>query len=1293
MVDTNDLSASELEFALKLANDPVFFMENILRNPENPDKNFSFHENGDKREYQAAIVMFRPVLDYIDKDGKPIYKNRSKILRMGRRCLVGNTKILLLNNIEKEIQDIKIGDIVLSRDSNGEKVYRKVTDFFKNGIKPVFKITLLNGMYLECTSNHPILTSNNENFIWKSKESGLSIGDQVVINDSTLFNTSIVESINYIGMINTYDISVEIDHNFIANGIVTHNTGKCITGESHILQSDGTLKTIEEMFKEQKGSCLSLDLKTMKLVKSNNVIITESGKQEVIRLTLESGKIIKATANHPFLTKETWEELQDLKEGDYIYTVNNLDKINNKDISLNELYEYIEQFLRFRYIKEKIFLLSPKQLKIFIKEICVCENNEHLIKCDLLDTFKIAYLLEFLGVKFNVEKKKRNSYIYISSKEFKKNLESNNSIKNLINVFKKYKTVHLERIVSKEHIGIEQTYDIHVPEYHNFIANGIVVHNSTIMAAEAVYLAATKPRHRIIFISPFEAQCESFFAIIDKLITGSSIIPKHQSKRPYKIEFENGSFIKAFTANTKSGSKGSTIRGQEGDHICFPKETNIKITQNVAGNIENLKIRQDILGFDQKPYQGSIQKILFNENKELIQIETPLQTIKCTPEHPFTFDGKEVPAKDTQFIYTEQSYRYMSFEKSLVEARLMGFIINDFQVIDEKVVFECGNCNYEQIMYDLGFLGDTPELCVYADRTVIKSKLIFKLFIKEKMNKYTGYNFFLNLEAIIGMIKGNETYRKEFLSGFLSRTSSLFTISRIGNNISPFLIYFNLKIKQKRYNMLKRVLNMSGINESYTFLKDSEVFHYIKMSTKASKLISEVGTCYNRENQKRINRYKLGLYMFKDKFNGVTRYKSAIDTFLNDISIFNNEYFILPVIKKTILNEKENVYNITTDNFACHRYHANGCVVHNCIDEMDFGMDSVIDEVVLPIYTGNPKATITAASTPSGRRGTFYKWNQKPEMIQGKVFHIPSQSSPKWNEQAEITVKNTLTKNAYIHEILADFGEEESGVFRKTDLDLCTITTDHEHLNDYYKSLIYDPSNIYIMGVDWNKLYGVCIVVVEKNTTTGKYRVFAHEIVDKSEYTQLIGVDKIIEIHEHIARCNYIYVDEGYGETQYQILLKKAQERLDLGLKNRIVSINSGATMTYYDNIQKKMIDTRTKPYMVNNMIKIIEKNIIDIHTKESIEHGLLDQLGKYNYKKTEGTIPVYVGYDHSLDPLMLAMLGFDLNYSNTKMVPSIPIVKSIDKKITQSVKSNSSSYRESIRKKILSRGFSRGGF
>lgn len=43
---------------------------------------------------------------------------------------------------------------------------------------------------------------------------------------------------------------------------------------------------------------------------------------------------------------------------------------------------------------------------------------------------------------------------------------------------KKAKILNCDEITSIENIGVKQTYDFVIPKTHNFVANGLIVHNS-----------------------------------------------------------------------------------------------------------------------------------------------------------------------------------------------------------------------------------------------------------------------------------------------------------------------------------------------------------------------------------------------------------------------------------------------------------------------------------------------------------------------------------------------------------------------------------------------------------------------------------------------------------------------------------------------------------------------------------------------------------------------------------------------------------------------------------------------
>ncbi len=98
---------------------------------------------------------------------------------------------------------------------------------------------------------------------------------------------------------------------------------ECITGDTLIIcAEDGRLATVRELYETgKKIKVYSLDLKSLKLVVKPVEKVVFSGYKEVYELRTRSGRTIKASSDHPFLTPEGWKQLKDLKVGDYVAVV------------------------------------------------------------------------------------------------------------------------------------------------------------------------------------------------------------------------------------------------------------------------------------------------------------------------------------------------------------------------------------------------------------------------------------------------------------------------------------------------------------------------------------------------------------------------------------------------------------------------------------------------------------------------------------------------------------------------------------------------------------------------------------------------------------------------------------------------------------------------------------------------------------------------------------------------------------------------------------------------------------
>jgi hypothetical protein len=151
----------------------------------------------------------------------------------GGCCLLSGTEILLNNGDVKNIEDIVIGDEVITYDFNNDyNVSGIVTKLFSPIHNDIIKILLSNGFVLDCTSTHPIWCVSKNSWVslnpletLKSMSidiQNLSINDVLLsIDNCYVFVVDIIEIDSE--YITTYDISVIPNNNYYANDILVHN--------------------------------------------------------------------------------------------------------------------------------------------------------------------------------------------------------------------------------------------------------------------------------------------------------------------------------------------------------------------------------------------------------------------------------------------------------------------------------------------------------------------------------------------------------------------------------------------------------------------------------------------------------------------------------------------------------------------------------------------------------------------------------------------------------------------------------------------------------------------------------------------------------------------------------------------------------------------------------------------------------------------------------------------------------------------------------------------------------------
>lgn len=154
--------------------------------------------------------------------------------------------------------------------------------------------------------------------------------------------------------------------------------------------------------------------------------------------------------------------------------------------------------------------------------------------------------------------------------------------------------------------------------------------------------------------------------------------------------------------------------------------------------------------------------------------------------------------------------------------------------------------------------------------------------------------------------------------------------------------------------------------------------------------------------------------------------------------------------------------------------------------------DSDFDSI-LALDAEGVGTSVFLSSTPTGARKRFWQCCTDPKM-HFKEFHFPSMCNPNWNPEMEEEFRAQLSQAGYTHEILAEFGEQETGVFNKDRLDEAvryfyyaydklTLSQQRKIEENGIKVIdytvpydlqgVYRPNIFRTMGIDWD----VCSVL------------------------------------------------------------------------------------------------------------------------------------------------------------------------------------------------------------------------
>ena len=320
---------------------------------------------------------------------------------------------------------------------------------------------------------------------------------------------------------------------------------------------------------------------------------------------------------------------------------------------------------------------------------------------------------------------------------------------------------------------------------------------------------------------------------------------------------------------------------------------------------------------------------------------------------------------------------------------------------------------------------------------------------------------------------------------------------------------------------------------------------------------------------------------------------------------------------------------------------------------------------VMIIAGERPEIRTVMSSTPTGKRSKFYQACTDPKMGFIEHFH-PSTHNQNWNDEMEAEFRATLSEQGYVHEVEAEFGVQNTGVFDKDRVDEAKEFYNYAYAPlDYYQEaaikrgdieppemLLYDRrhpapySRFRTIGVDWDKYEETSsIIVLEFNERLKRFMILKAYSVPRSEYSYDMAVKTIIELNE-IYKPAMIYCDRGAGEYQIEALCIHGKNHPETRLHEKVKGFQFSQKLDIQNPVTGEITKEPLKPFMITQLQIAFERNQLII---SKYDEKLYKQLIDYEVvKRAQNGNPIFTDVnEHFIDALGLAYLAMTLTFKD----------------------------------------------
>jgi deoxycytidine triphosphate deaminase len=319
---------------------------------------------------------------------------------------------------------------------------------------------------------------------------------------------------------NSFALASTVEYFRIPRSVLTVCLGKCIAGDTRVVDAEtGAYMPITEM--RFGKSTLALDNWKLKPAKVSAFV--PQGRKEVFELRTRAGLRIRATANHPFLKFEGWTALSELKAGDRIAAARSVPVFGKTPIldrEARQLGKMIAEGMGEQFVPQAIFTAPEDSVRLFLRSLLLgpservpqlhgfrsntsfgsggstavdllqaeSQSEQGALSEYLCKSRRLAEDIHHLLLRFGISSTLRERIsldgalgcaIQLSSLDRMELFAEASGSSASSRASARDDGPTWDVVEQIESVGEEEVFDISVPNLHNFLANDLIVHNST----------------------------------------------------------------------------------------------------------------------------------------------------------------------------------------------------------------------------------------------------------------------------------------------------------------------------------------------------------------------------------------------------------------------------------------------------------------------------------------------------------------------------------------------------------------------------------------------------------------------------------------------------------------------------------------------------------------------------------------------------------------------------------------------------------------------------------------------